>query len=272
MAGPAWDAGEGQESMSISARTLLRGASAVVAATALVFAASAIQPAEAGGTSSVTITPASPNVAAGADINIQVNISNVTDTDGLGAYEFVLSFDPNVLAYESFADGSFLGSTGRSVTCLPARLDVDGDTIDDPGFVRLACATLSPTPAGPTGGGTLASVTLSTSCAGNSLIAFSKVNLSDPLGEDIPPANTSGATATVTGSPPCAAGGVVGDSNCNGTVNAIDAALVLQNDAGLLGTIPCADLADANQNGSVNAIDATLILQYDAGFLAQLPP
>lgn len=258
--------------MRISARSLLRFAGITVMATALLFAASGGQPAQAGGTSNVTISPVSPSVAAGADINIQVNIANVTDPDGLGAYEFILSFDPNVLEFDSFANGAFLGSTGRGVTCLPARLDVDGDTTVDPGFVRIGCATLAFEPAGPTGGGTLATVTLNTTCAGTSIIAFTKVNLSDPLGNDIPPANTSGASATVTGSPPCSGGGLVGDSNCNGTVNSIDAALVLQKDAGLLNTIPCANLADANQNGSVNAIDATLILQYDAGFLAHLPP
>jgi len=257
--------------MSITARTFVRAAGLAALATALLLVSAAIQPVQAGGTS-VTISPPSPSVAAGADLNLQVNVAGVTDPDGLGAYEFILSFDPNVLEFDSFADGDFLGLTGRSVTCLPARTDVDGDTTEDPGFVRIACATLAFEPAGPTGGGTLATVTLNTFCAGNSIVAFSKVNLSDPLGNDILPANTSGANATVTGSPPCAAGGVVGDSNCNGTVNAIDAALVLQHDAGLLDEIACEDLADANQNGTVNAIDATLILQYDAGFLDQLPP
>lgn len=258
--------------MRISARSLLRLTGILAAAAALLAVGTVVQPVQAGGTSSVTLSPASPSVAAGADLNLQVNISNVTATNGLGAYEFILSFNPNVLEFDSFANGAFLGSTGRSVSCLPARTDVDGDTTEDPGFVRIACATLAPEPAGPAGGGVLATVTLNTSCAGNSIITFSKVNLSDPLGEDIPPMNTSGANATVTGSPPCGSGGVVGDSNCNGTVNAIDAALVLQHDAGLLGTIPCANLADANQNGTVNAIDATLILQFDAGFLEQLPP
>ena len=65
---------------------------------------------------------------------------------------------------------------------------------------------------------------------------------------------------------------LVGDANCDDRVNAIDAAIVLQHDGGLLQTIPCADNADANQNGTVNAIDAALILQYDAGLLGQLPP
>jgi hypothetical protein len=65
-------------------------------------------------------------------------------------------------------------------------------------------------------------------------------------------------------------GGLIGDANKDGTVNSIDAALVLQYSAGLIGSIN--PRADANQNGTVNAIDATLILQYVAGLISHLPP
>jgi len=61
-----------------------------------------------------------------------------------------------------------------------------------------------------------------------------------------------------------------GDSDCNGSVNSIDAALILQNTAGLLANIPCADGADANSDGTINAIDAALVLQVSAGLLDEL--
>ena len=61
-----------------------------------------------------------------------------------------------------------------------------------------------------------------------------------------------------------------GDANKDGSINPIDAALVLQHSAGLLPSIN--QNADANANGQVNAIDATLILQYVAGLLDSLPP
>jgi hypothetical protein len=64
--------------------------------------------------------------------------------------------------------------------------------------------------------------------------------------------------------------GLAGDANKSGAVDSIDAAIVLQYAAGLVGTIN--PNADANQNGDTNAIDATLILQYVAGLLEQLPP
>jgi hypothetical protein len=61
-----------------------------------------------------------------------------------------------------------------------------------------------------------------------------------------------------------------GDANKDGSVNPIDATLVLQYSAGLLLSIN--PNADANGNGQINAIDATLILQYAAGLLHNLPP
>ncbi len=64
----------------------------------------------------------------------------------------------------------------------------------------------------------------------------------------------------------------MGDANCNDIVNALDAALILQFGAGLIGTLPCPTGADANADGFVNAIDGTLVLQLTAGLLASLPP
>ena len=63
-----------------------------------------------------------------------------------------------------------------------------------------------------------------------------------------------------------------GDANCDGTVNSIDAALVLQFSAALLGSLPCAASADVNDDGAISAIDGALILQFAAGLLPSLPP
>lgn len=89
-----------------------------------------------------------------------------------------------------------------------------------------------------------------------------------------PPLGTPTATPPViaTATPPATqppAGGD-GDVNKDGTVNAIDATLVLQAAAGLT-ALQHADNADVNQDGQVNAIDATLVLQLGAGLIPALP-
>ena len=61
-----------------------------------------------------------------------------------------------------------------------------------------------------------------------------------------------------------------GDVNCDVQANSIDAALILQFAAALVGELPCQDVADVSQDGSVNAVDATLILQFAAGLLDTL--
>jgi len=65
--------------------------------------------------------------------------------------------------------------------------------------------------------------------------------------------------------------GSIGDVNCDGNVDSIDAALVLQLVAGLVETLPCEENADANADGANNAIDAALILQFNAGLIETLP-
>ena len=75
-------------------------------------------------------------------------------------------------------------------------------------------------------------------------------------------------TPTSTPVPPT---GLSGDVNCNGSVNSIDAALVLQFIAGLVPSLNCQADADVNENGDVNSIDAAILLQFIAGLIPGLP-
>jgi TolB protein len=58
-----------------------------------------------------------------------------------------------------------------------------------------------------------------------------------------------------------------GDVNCDGNRTAVDAALILQVDAGLLPPqqLPCPQNADVNRDGRTNSIDAALVQQDVAG-------
>ena len=62
----------------------------------------------------------------------------------------------------------------------------------------------------------------------------------------------------------------VGDVDCDLTGTAIDAALLLQSEAGLLADVPCGAGADVNGDGAVDSRDAALVLQYVAGFIDSL--
>ena len=61
-----------------------------------------------------------------------------------------------------------------------------------------------------------------------------------------------------------------GDANCDGRVDSIDAAIVLQHNAGLVATVGCSQKADVNGDGRVDSRDAALILQYQAGLIPSL--
>ena len=85
-----------------------------------------------------------------------------------------------------------------------------------------------------------------------------------------PPPPTPRPSQTPTSTPPTP--GLRGDANCSGGIDSIDAALVLQLVAGLVGSLSCEENADVNTDGAVNSIDATLILQHIVGLLPTLPP
>ena len=83
----------------------------------------------------------------------------------------------------------------------------------------------------------------------------------------VTPTQTSPAPATPT--PPEDRPGDVG---CDGTVSSLDALVLLQFSAGLVGSLPCLQNADVNGDGSIDSLDAVLILQFVAGLLGSLPP
>ena len=229
---------------------------------------------------------------AGTDITIDILIDNVDD---FGAYELEIAYDPNVLQFERWEDAGFLVAIGRDQDC-------QNPSFPSPGIVVLACSTVDQGgPQGATGSGGIGALTLNTSCSGQSMITFSSTTISDTAGADISHGQAPGSFALLTpavDSEPCAGetpekpdGGSptptpmpptdtpvpptstppngCGDANGSGTVDAIDAALVLFKIAGLLPNVPNPSNADVDGNGRLDSIDVLQILQVSAGLISR---
>jgi hypothetical protein len=81
--------------------------------------------------------------------------------------------------------------------------------------------------------------------------------------------NTPAPNASPTATPQKA----LGDTNADGSVNSVDASLILQYVAGRIVLLPAIDHnGDVNLDGTIDAIDSLLILQLNAGLIEELPP
>ena len=150
------------------------------------------------------VEPASQTVdVSGGKFSIDIVVDNVSN---LGAYEFELRFDPAVLRFVGVEDAGFLGSSGRQVHCPGGTLEqsVEGGPVNT---LKFACATTNPSPPGPDGSGTLATITFAPRKAGHSpltlIASSSSTGTADVTGEDMHPASHSG-DVTVVGEGPAA--------------------------------------------------------------------
>jgi hypothetical protein len=139
----------------------------------------------------VCVEPPSLFVAPGTNFSVDVVVDEVSN---LGAYEFTVAFDPNVVALRGISDGPFLGSTGRTVNCGDPTLGV--------GSVRLVCRTLGATPPGPSGSGVLATVRFLALAEGSSTLDLQGVVLTDIVGASIPATEQDGAVDVSAGPTP----------------------------------------------------------------------
>jgi hypothetical protein len=132
----------------------------------------------------VRVDPAAQMAYVGIPFAVNVVVDNVVN---LGAYQFTLGFDPAILNYVSLQNGSFLGSTGRTVNCNPPVLKPDS--------ASMVCRTLGATPQGPSGTGVLATATFLPVNTGIAFIDLRGVILANPSGVGIPAGEQDGSVA-----------------------------------------------------------------------------
>ena len=113
------------------------------------------------------VAPTDP-VQLGETFAVALDIAQV-DTP-LSGFQLDLSYDPSILDFLAATEGAFLDTTDHQVVC-PA-------VAQSPGHVRLACASIGAED-GPTGGGTLATLTFQARIEGESDLTLSNVLLPD---------------------------------------------------------------------------------------------
>ncbi|MDI6858178.1 MAG: cohesin domain-containing protein [Dehalococcoidia bacterium] len=122
------------------------------------------------------VAPASQTVQmAGPTFNVDIVLENVSN---LGAFEFTLSFDPDIVRFVGVGPGPFLGSTGRELYC-PRPLHYSPSS-GDPALdaVRFGCVSSDQgagTP-GASGSGVVANLQFAARAPGQSVLGLGLSN------------------------------------------------------------------------------------------------
>ncbi len=145
----------------------------------------------------VRVQPQKESVKKGDQLAVDVTIENVKNEASI---QFDLLYNPGIFETANAGDdpnagfvqkGEFLGSTGRQVICNP---------VSNEGVVRFTCVTLGVDPAGPDGGGKVATVFLKAIGSGKTELTLERVT-ANTVGLDTAeiPLQLQSATLTVTG-------------------------------------------------------------------------
>lgn len=123
----------------------------------------------------VRIDPPNVNIGIGETFTVDVLIDNATN---LGSFQFDIEFSTSVVHVDTAWLGSFLGSTGRTVTPLGPTIDNNSD----PGKVIFSGFSFG-TANGPNGSGILARVKFTSQDTGSTILDLQNVQLTDINGQ-----------------------------------------------------------------------------------------
>lgn len=134
----------------------------------------------------LSLQPLSQTMLAGQLFTVTVAISNVSD---LGAFDISLGYSTSVVTVVSATLAGFPSSTGRQVYQTGPNIDAVNGTL------ALGAYSLGTTPAGPSGDGALAVVTLRAQASGQTDLTLLTGNVSDRTGNPETTALQSGTAA-----------------------------------------------------------------------------
>ena len=195
-----------------------------------------------------TISIGRATLAVGSGVTLDLNALDIDDP-GLGAWIIDISYDPDLV-------------TAIACDSHPAGL-CNAD------FTESAVRTIGATAGGLEGDLTLVSITFQCLDVGTTALAVNATEVADAtIGDpqDIDVEVEHGSVGCVSSAPPPPPS-ELGDVNCDGRVNSVDAALILQYDARRISSLDCPQNADMNDDGRINSVDAAIILQIEAGIL-----
>lgn len=113
-------------------------------------------------------------------------------SEGLGAFQFTIEYDPAIVEFQDVERGPSLGQTGRSFQCLPAARDT--------GTITFGCLSPGGSPPGAQGTLTLGSVQFTPRSNGLSPLVLS-AEIAGPLG-DSAEVNVGGGAVRISGESP----------------------------------------------------------------------